>query len=330
MPGFFARHYYCHTCKKAYKHREEHRCPNACKCCRFPNECPEVSWLTCPDCHRLFKSQQCFEQHKQTRGDARSVCERLIRCTKCQATVRRCKQQPEKHRCGLTKCWICGKYVQLEGHRCYIQPETKKKKKPISGEEGGEEEMPENGYDVADFFDTECRQGEREVEDEPVEESLQDLLFFDFECRQENGNHEPNLCVVQDEAGKEWVFKGDKTRDEFCEWLFTEEHTGCTVMAHNFQGYDSYFILQYLREHGVKYDVIMRGAKVLSLTVDMFNIRFIDSLNFFPMRLANLPKTFVYKIAEFKFVLKYSKYSNNQTKMTDSKIPKNINKILQN
>ena len=101
-----------------------------------------------------------------------------------------------------------------------------------------------------------------------------------------------NLCVVQDEAGKEWVFKGNKTRDEFCEWLFTEEHTGCMVMAHNFQGYDSYFILQYLRKHGVKYDVIMRGAKVLSLTVDMFNIRFVDSLNFFPMRLANLPKAF--------------------------------------
>ena len=151
--------------------------------------------------------------------------------------------------------------------------------------------MSENGY-VSDFFDTECRQGEQEPKDEPVEESLQELLFFDFECRQENGNHEPNLCVVQDEAGKEWVFKGDKTRDEFCEWLFTTEHTGCTVMAHNLQGYDSYFILQYLREQGVKYDVIMRGAKVLSLTVDMFNIRFIDSLNFFPMRLANLPKTF--------------------------------------
>ena len=45
MPGFFARHYYCHSCKKAYEHQEEHRCPNACKCCRFPTECPEVSWL---------------------------------------------------------------------------------------------------------------------------------------------------------------------------------------------------------------------------------------------------------------------------------------------
>ena len=142
MPGFFACNYYCHKCKKTYNNQEEHRCPNACKCCRFPTECPEGTWLTCPDCHRLFRSQQCFEQHKQTRGNARSVCERLICCTKCQATVRRCKQQPEKHRCGLTKCWICGKYVQLEGHRCYIQPETKKKRKNPTPEE----EMPENGY----------------------------------------------------------------------------------------------------------------------------------------------------------------------------------------
>ena len=38
--------------------------------------------------------------------------------------------------------------------------------------------------------------------------------------------------------------------------------------------------------------MIMRGAKVLSLTVDMFNIQFIDSLNFISMKLANFPKTF--------------------------------------
>ena len=52
-------------------------------------------------------------------------------------------------------------------------------------------------------------------------------------------------------------------------------------------------------------------------------------LKFF--KTGSFPKSyFLYKIAEFKFVLKYSKYSNNQTKMTDSKIPKNITKILQN
>ena len=51
-------------------------------------------------------------------------------------------------------------------------------------------------------------------------------------------------------------------------------------MAHNFQGYDSYFILQYLREQGVRYEVTMRGGKTLSLKILMFNIRFVDSLNF--------------------------------------------------
>ena len=40
-----------------------------------------------------------------------------------------------------------------------------------------------------------------------------DLLLFDFECRQENGTHEPNLCIVHNEAGNEWIF----------EWLFTDE-----------------------------------------------------------------------------------------------------------
>ena len=169
MPGFFACNYYCHTCEKAYNNHEEHRCPNACKCCGFPSECPIVYWQTCQDCHRLFKSQQCYEQHKQSRGAARSVCQSLVKCTKCQK-VGRYKQLPEKHRCGLTKCWICGKFVQLEGHRCFIQPECKKKKPSHEVEE--EEEVPENGYDVSDFFDTECRQSEREPKDEPVKESF--------------------------------------------------------------------------------------------------------------------------------------------------------------
>ena len=81
------------------------------------------------------------------------------------------------------------------------------------------------------FFDTEYHEDE---DDEPIEETLTDLLFFDFECRQENGMHESNLCIVQNEAGNEWIFGGDTTQNDFCEWLFTPEHTGCTIMAHNF------------------------------------------------------------------------------------------------
>ena len=146
------------------------------------------------------------------------------------------------------------------------------------------EDLPDNEPDEEDLLDNEP--------DDVADGGYSQLLFFDFECRQENGNHEPNLRVIQNEAGDEWVFEGDNTRNEFCEWLFTKEHAGCTVMAHNFQGYDSYFILQYPRENGVKYDVIMRGAKVLTLSVSMFKIRFIVSLSFIPMKLADFPKTF--------------------------------------
>ncbi|CAB3985175.1 DNA polymerase [Paramuricea clavata] len=118
---------------------------------------------------------------------------------------------------------------------------------------------------------------------ETSESGYNELLFFYFECRQESGTHEPNLCEVQNEAGDEWVFEGDNTRNEFCEWLFTKGHEGCIVMAHNFQGYDGYSIQQYLHEYGVSPEVIMRGAKILSMYVPMLKIKFIDSLSFIPM-----------------------------------------------
>jgi hypothetical protein len=63
-------------------------------------------------------------------------------------------------------------------------------------------------------------------------------------------------------------------------------------VAHNFQGYDGYFIQQYLHENGVIPEVIMRGAKILSMYIPMLKIKFIDSLSFIPMRLADFPKTF--------------------------------------
>ena len=50
MPGFFARKYYCHACKKVYDHLEDHVCPNECKCCGFFPICPEASWRSCRDC----------------------------------------------------------------------------------------------------------------------------------------------------------------------------------------------------------------------------------------------------------------------------------------
>ena len=128
---------------------------------------------------------------------------------------------------------------------------------------------------------------------EQAEESqYSELLFFDLECKQEHGIHEANLCIVHNEAGREWIFQGSDTVKKFCEWLLTKEHQGCIVVAHNFQGYDGYFIQNFLNKNAIKYEVILRGAKILSMTIPMFNMKFIDSLNFIPMSLAKFPKTF--------------------------------------
>ena len=68
MPGFFARAYYRHECKKANNNLETHLCPNTCKCCGSRPICPDLSWMPCNDCGRMFKSQQCYDQHKEPRG----------------------------------------------------------------------------------------------------------------------------------------------------------------------------------------------------------------------------------------------------------------------
>ena len=139
-------------------------------------------------------------------------------------------------------------------------------------------------------------------QEEPKEEpSYAQLLFFDFECTQEHGIHEVNLCVVYDEEGEVAVFRGKDTVKEFCEWLFTPEHDKCIVIAHNFQGYDSYPILKQLNGKGIPYDVTFNGAKCVTLTTKTkqrkrtslkIDIKFIDSLNFIPMALGRFPKTF--------------------------------------
>lgn len=65
------------------------------------------------------------------------------------------------------------------------------------------------------------------------------------------------------------------------------------VIAHNFQGYDSYPIIEKLHELRVGLKQIRNGAKVLQLTCfAKDSVRFIDSMSFFSMKLAKFPKTF--------------------------------------
>ena len=162
--------------------------------------------------------------------------------------------------------------MKPEGHRCFLQPV--------------ETLQPEQQRRRNDLLDDDV-----EVDNDVTEHEC-NLMFFDFECLQDGGKHIPNLCVVQNESGDETVFSGPNTNDEFCEWLFQPQHAKTTFIAHNLQAYDGYFILQYLYKQGITPQMITRGAKVLSLTVSELNIKFIDSLCFIPMKLADVPKTY--------------------------------------
>ena len=163
------------------------------------------------------------------------------------------KRKFKSHECG-TKCHTCKVLLQKDDtdHKCYIRPT---------------DPSDESNYDQ--------------------------MYFFDFECRQETGEHIANFCVVQDEKGNEEIFKGENTIEDFCKWVFRKDHKRCIFVAHNFKSYDGYLIQNYLNKNAVQYDVICEGAKIVTLTVkEGWDIKFIDSLCFIPMRLADFPKTF--------------------------------------
>ena len=254
LPGFLNRSYFCNRCHKCYSNTTDHLCSAMCRSCRAFGCVLEGEGIECNECNRLFKNQACYDRHKNEPidGGGRTVCEAVRECEKCGKAMGARKIKDGGHICGK-KCRTCGLILNQE----------------------------DNDY--------KCYIQQLEQEEES---SYNQLLFFDFEATQEHGTHYPNLCVVHDEEKEVALFQGKDTVKNFCEWLFTPEHKGCIVVAHNFQGYDGYFINEFLIDNAIHYEIIYRGAKSLSMNVPLFNIKFIDSINFIPMSLAKFPKTF--------------------------------------
>ena len=252
IPGFLNRSYFCHRCHKSYSNTADHLCSTMCKSCRAFGCVLEGDGIVCNECDRLFKNQTCYDHHKEPINGGGRSVCEVVR-----------------------KCEKCGKAMDVrkikDGHICGKKCRT-------------------CGV-ILNNNDTEHQCFIQQLEQEE-ESSYNHLLFFDFESTQEHGIHCPNLCVVHDEEREVGLFQGEDTVKKFCEWLLTPQHQDCIVVAHNFQGYDGYFITKYLIENAIHYEIIYRGAKSLSMTIPMFNIKFIDSLNFIPMSLAKFPKTF--------------------------------------
>ena len=254
IPGFLGHGYFCFRCDKTYDCTTDHLCTNMCRSCRGFGCDWENDGIVCNECDRKFKNQTCYDRHKNEpiNGGGRTVCQVIRKCENCGKSMAIRKIKPGGHICGR-KCQTCGVVLTRE------DTDHKCYIQPLEQEE-------DSSYDQ--------------------------LLFFDFEATQEHGIHCPNLCVVHDEEREVALFQGKDTVKQFCQWLFTPQHKGCIVVAHNFRGYDGYFIKDYLIQNAIHYEIIYRGAKSLSLKVPDWGIRFIDSINFIPMALAKFPKTF--------------------------------------
>ncbi|KAL9984521.1 hypothetical protein ACROYT_G006824 [Oculina patagonica] len=171
-----------------------------------------------------------------------------------------------KHRCGQAECPSCKKYHDLRKHQCYIQ-------NPLKLEE-------------------ERRNRKRTNDGRPKEPEPPIFVSWDAEARQDEGQHIANLiCAMRSDTEQERTFEEENCVTNFLRWLRTlSERNHVIAVAHNFQGYDAYFILEELYREGVKPDQIVNGAKILSMSIP--NITFKDSMCFLQMPLSSFPKSF--------------------------------------
>ena len=231
-----------------------------------------------------------------------SICTSCRKCSNCRKLLVGRKQQQE-HRCGYVTCPSCHHYVEALSHRCFIQvaktpeeewAECRPKQRPghrlrdaaasLATVHSNEDDVPSTSLlpsPPADSIDLNDKKPLLHV-------------FFDMEAMQDTGCHVPNIVVAKTENDERPVrFRGDSCMRDFLEWLDTsmeEDSQEVKVLAHNFQGYDGYFVVkEYHRQHRIV-QLLRNGAKLLQVTFDC--ITFIDSLSFFQMLLLAFPKTF--------------------------------------
>ena len=303
LPGFFGSSYVCADCWKPYNTEGLHRCTKTklCGACR-QKECPDFLYAyprhlkatqRCQSCHRDFFGDTCLQAHaskthagKPITDSKFSVCSQRHRCRDCYPQNVGLSNI-ERHLCWHVDCPSCHEYVPIKDHRCFIQraPQDKKKKRKRTRQKG-----PRAKRGAAATATPSA------PEEEEEEEELPPLhVFFDIEAMQPQEKHIANLVVAEtdDDDHPPQRFFGPFCIGDFLEWLDSltlNDTRQVIVLAHNFQGYDGYFILHQYYDDNRIVQQIRNGCKLLEVKHD--RIRFIDSMSFFQMPLSAFPKTF--------------------------------------
>ena len=301
--GVLGVQYYCEVCAKGFHNRDKHKCKVWCNVCGRGN-CVMTEVIKCKDCNRVCRSKECFRAHKRKVNNGRgankgksipSLCQQNWQCPQCGITLKTDRRKPTEHECGECLCNICQQYYDGDFHQCYMRSIE-----------------PDEREDKFIFYDFECQQ------DNELNQHIPNYVVSHSTCDECEKNEVTSnskcykcgsrcdMCNQYNSELKEYekmpcndcgfrqvIFSGADTKEDFCKWLFTKSHKGYTVVAHNARGYDSYFLYDHLMLTGNRPDpVIFSGSKIMYMHVQSLNLRLLDSLNFLPMPLAKLPKSF--------------------------------------
>ena len=320
MTGYLCKSYYCQHCKVGFNKGTHHSCKYWCNVCGR-NDCVEGITVKCDECNQQCRSVDCHLQHKQNKAvngkEFTSFCTQHWCCPTCSIVLVKLERAPELHECGEIKCPICQQYY-LEYHRCYLRSQIKTFQ-PEKFLFYDFESTQENGIHIPNLVvaHSVCESCEKE----PVtdQNTCSECGERCIKCHKtKDGKYIKPPCL--NKCGKRRkVFKGKDTSEMFYKWLIQDCHKDFTCIAHNARAYDAYFLLEKAIKHGLEPSCcIFQGSKIMYMKIDnQMNMRIIDSLNFLPMGLAALPKSF--GLSEMKkgfFPHLFNKTENQKCKLS--------------
>lgn len=321
LKGFLGKSYFCLDCEKGFNEDEfsHHKCKKCYACHQY--ECSDFKNSTgqareeCQICHRCFFGPHCIQNHHHYKSQSgaradntkqNSVCDTYRRCRDCNKSLR--GKEILEHKCGYAKCPSCSEYLNLDDHKCFIQPVV----------EGEGKKRKRNRNATVGLATLTSNRANAEDEEEKEELSPPIFVYYDIEARQDGDQHVANLlCAEREDQDNPFIFEGDNCVEAFIDWARSLSTTNdpnvsrqVICVAHNFQGYDSYFLLDEFYRQMICPDQIVNGAKILCMEVK--GVKFIDSMAFLPMPLSGFVKAFGLKELKKGFFPHFFNTRNNQ------------------
>jgi len=270
MSGFMEKTNFCHYCKSFYRRENEHSCKFKCSVCcekvcdsidyfhncKLNKERPKFAY-ECKNCCRFFATKCCYDNHLKINY----------------------KKNGDEIKSVCDRIWKCHKC-----HKTITDDSEDRKKTHICGQ----------------FNCSNCKRDVMPghkcyMMPKPILKPSDKYIFFDFESDISGQCHTVMYSVSAyfDDPVDKYIIHHNI--DEFCKWVFREEHKDYTLLAHNGKGYDFQFILKWIIQNIISSDppqLIKAGSKIMCMMVPKFNIRFIDSMNFVAGALASFPSIF--------------------------------------